>query len=140
MTTNNATLDSSSLTSPATAFSGGQAKRTNAGTYVGSSRLGIWLTVLLGLPVLGFFCFAAFSPATLAVAIVPGKPVTWWFAYGLGLIFVALDPPTLISMPLAFAVCIGVSLLDRSRQAAADRAGYDAQHDSAGGGALAAAE
>ena len=53
---------------------------------VGSARLGAVLTVLLGIPVLAFFCFAAFSPATLAVPVVPGEPMTIWFVYGLGLI------------------------------------------------------
>lgn len=52
----------------------------------GSARLGIVLTVLLGLPVLGFFCFAAFDPAALAQPVTIGKPVSWWFVYGLGLI------------------------------------------------------
>lgn len=59
-------------------------------TQVGSARLGIWLTVLLGIPVLGFFSFAAFSPASLAVPVVPGEPITLWYIYGLGLIFYSL--------------------------------------------------
>jgi cation/acetate symporter len=54
--------------------------------YVGSPRLGVWLTVLLFVPVAGFFSFAAFSPASLAVPLFAGQPVTIWFAYGLGLI------------------------------------------------------
>jgi cation/acetate symporter len=61
----------------------------NAST-VGSARLGAVLTVLLGIPVLAFFCFAAFSPATLAVPVFPGKPVTIWFVYGVGLIVWAI--------------------------------------------------
>ena len=56
------------------------------GAYIGSGRLGAWLTVLLFIPVAGFFAFAAFSPATLALPLVAGQPVTLWYAYGLGLI------------------------------------------------------
>lgn len=56
-------------------------------TYAGSARLGILLTVLLGVPTLGFFCFAAFDPAALAEPLFPGKPVSLWYACGLGLIF-----------------------------------------------------
>ncbi len=67
-------------------------------------------------------------------------PAVWVTVLGHAAPVVPLDPPTLVSMPLAFAVCIGVSLLDRSRQAAADRAGYDAQHDRAMDGVLVAAE
>ncbi len=57
---------------------------------VGPGRLGIWLTVLLGIPVLGFFLFAAYSPASLDVKLFAGSPVTAWFAYGLGLILYAV--------------------------------------------------
>ena len=52
----------------------------------GSAKLGGLLTLLLFIPVAGFFACAAFSPATLAVPLVEGKPTTIWFVYGLGLI------------------------------------------------------
>lgn len=48
------------------------------GTAAGSSRLGLCLTLLLGIPAPLFFGFAAFSPASLAVPLAPGKPVTVW--------------------------------------------------------------
>ncbi|MGI4951554.1 MAG: sodium:solute symporter family transporter, partial [Janthinobacterium lividum] len=57
---------------------------------MGSGRLGTWLTVLLAFPVLGFFCFAAFSPATLRAPLFTGATVTVWYAYGLGLIGLSL--------------------------------------------------
>lgn len=57
-----------------------------AGSEVGSGRLGAWLTVLLALPVLGFFSSAAFRPATLRVPLVAGQTMTIWYVYGLSLI------------------------------------------------------
>jgi cation/acetate symporter len=60
--------------------------RPAAGSSAGSARLGVLLTILLGLPVLAFFSFAAFSPSTLAVPLAEGTPVTLWFVYGLALI------------------------------------------------------
>jgi cation/acetate symporter len=54
-------------------------------------------------------------------------PAVWVKVLGYATPLVALDPPTLIVMPLAFAVCIGVSVLDRSAQAARDRADFDGQ-------------
>ena len=64
-------------------------------------------------------------------------PAVWVTVLGHAAPGVALDPPTLVTMPLAFAVCIGVSLLDRSQQAVQDRAAFDGQHGT--GGMLAAA-
>ena len=60
------------------------------GAEVGSGRLGAWLTVLLAVPVLGFFSFAAFSPASLRTPVVPGQTMTIWYLYGLGLIAYSL--------------------------------------------------
>jgi cation/acetate symporter len=54
-------------------------------------------------------------------------PAVWVKVLGFAAPVFALDPPTLVTMPLAFAVCIGVSLLDRSRRAAQDRAGFAEQ-------------
>ena len=53
---------------------------------IAPARLGLVLTAILAVPVLIFFCFAAFDPAGLAVPISAGSPVTLWYAYGLGLI------------------------------------------------------
>ncbi len=64
----------------------GQPRADAGAAQVGSARLGAWLTALLALPVLVFFCFAAFSPASLRVAVSPGRPMTIWYLYGLGLI------------------------------------------------------
>jgi Na+(H+)/acetate symporter ActP len=54
-------------------------------------------------------------------------PSVWVKVLGYAAPIVPMDPPTLVTMPLAFVVCIGVSLLDRSRRAAIDRAGYAEQ-------------
>ena len=56
-------------------------------------------------------------------------PAVWVRALGYPAPVIPLDPPTLITMPLAFAVCVGVSLLDRSAQARRDGAEYDAQQE-----------
>jgi cation/acetate symporter len=86
-------------------------------THVGSGWLGVWLTALLFFPVAGFFAFAAFSPRSLAFALLPGQPVTAWYAYGLGLIF--------YSVALGFLYVI---ITNR----AADRAGADWARRAAG--------
>jgi cation/acetate symporter len=53
---------------------------------VGSATLGVILTAVLFLPVLGYFGCAAFRPATLAVPLTDGQPATIWFVYGVGVI------------------------------------------------------
>jgi cation/acetate symporter len=65
-------------------------------------------------------------------------PSVWVNVMGFAAPLVSLDPPTLVTMPLAFALCIGVSLLDRSRQGASDRDQFAALTRRAMGGALAA--
>jgi cation/acetate symporter len=67
-------------------------------------------------------------------------PAVWVKTLGFAAPVFALDPPTLVTLPLAFAVCIGVSLLDRSRQAARDRAQYDALNQVPSGAMIMAAE
>ncbi len=75
-------------------------------------------------------------------------PAVWVKTLGYAAPVFPLDPPTLVALPLAFAVAIGVSLLDRSRRAAVDRAGFAEQQRRMSGagaperqtGALAAAE
>ena len=64
------------------------AERADAGaSSAGSARLGLILTIVLAVPVLAFFLFAAFSPLSLATPVTAGKPLTLWFVYGLALIF-----------------------------------------------------
>jgi cation/acetate symporter len=58
-------------------------------------------------------------------------PSIWVAVLGHAAPLVPLDPPTLITMPLALLTCLGVSLLDRGRQAVADRAAFDRQNDMA---------
>ncbi len=60
----------------------GSPPTSSCATSAGSARLGIWLTTLLAVPVAVFFVCAAYSPATLAVQVVPGRPVTAWILYG----------------------------------------------------------
>jgi cation/acetate symporter len=70
-------------------------------------------------------------------------PSIWVAVLGHAAPIVTLDPPTLVTMPLAVLACVGVSLLDRSRRAAVDRAGFAEQNaralDGTSTGALAAA-
>ena len=54
-------------------------------------------------------------------------PAVWVKTLGYAAPVFPLDPPTLVAMPAAFAVAIGVSLLDRSRRATIDRAGFAEQ-------------
>ena len=67
-------------------------------------------------------------------------PAVWVKVLGYAAPAFPLDPPTLVTLPLAFATCVGVSLLDRSRRAAQDRAGFEAQAAHMAGIQLAAAE
>jgi len=62
-------------------------------------------------------------------------PSVWVKVLGHAAPIFPLDPPTLLTMPLAFVVCIGVSLLDRSRRAERDRSGYAEQRARMMGGA-----
>lgn len=55
-------------------------------------------------------------------------PAVWVKVLGFAAPIFPLDPPTLVTLPLAFVTCIVVSLFDRSRRAAMDRAGFDLQH------------
>ena len=99
----------------------------------GSDRLGVTLTILLGLPTLGFFCFAAFDPAALAAPIFPGKPVSLWFAYGLGLIaysvilacvYVALANRQAARVTMIGLLAIGLALMPGGAQAAEAAPGH----------------
>ncbi len=57
-----------------------------------------------------------------AVLLTIAGPAVWVHVLGHATPLFAVDPPTIVSMPLAFAACWLVSLLDRSRQADIDRA------------------
>lgn len=54
-------------------------------------------------------------------------PAVWVKVLGNPAPIFAMDPPTLVTLPLAFATCWLVSRLDRSAQAARDRARFDLQ-------------
>jgi cation/acetate symporter len=67
-------------------------------------------------------------------------PAVWVKTLGYATPVFPLDPPTIVAMPLAFIVAIGVSLMDRSRRAETDRAGFaEQQRRMTGGGLLAGA-
>ena len=77
----------------------------------------------------------------LSVVLTVLGPAVWVKVLGHAQPIFPLDPPTLVALPLAFVVCIVVSLLDRSRRAEIDRAGYvDYDRRMNGGAVLAAAE
>jgi cation/acetate symporter len=54
-------------------------------------------------------------------------PAVWVKVLGHASPLFTLDPPALVTLPLAFATCWLVSRLDRSHQATTDRARFDAQ-------------
>ncbi len=75
----------------------------------------------------------------LSVGLTVLGPSVWVKVLGHPAPIFPLDPPTLVALPAAFAVCIGVSLLDRSSRAATDRAGYLEQSRRMRGSAVMAA-
>ena len=75
----------------------------------------------------------------LSVVLTVLGPSVWVKVLGHATPIFPLDPPTLVALPAAFVVCVGVSLLDRSSRAATDRAGYVEQSRRMQGGAVAAA-
>jgi cation/acetate symporter len=60
------------------------------------------------------------------VLTILGPPI-WVKVLGYPEPIFPLDPPTLITLPLALATCILVSLFDRSAQAETDRALFERQ-------------
>jgi cation/acetate symporter len=66
------------------------------------------------------------SRAATLVRTVLG-PSVWVKVMGHAAPIFPLDSPTLMALPAAFVVCVGVSLLDRSSRATMDRAGYAEQ-------------
>ena len=70
------------------------------------------------------------------VLTILGPPV-WVKVLGYASPIFPIDPPTIVTMPLAFVTCWLVSLMDRSAQAASDRDRFDGQNAKAiGGGAV----
>jgi cation/acetate symporter len=92
-----------------------------------------------GLTTMGAVLGGSAGLASSIILTVLG-PAVWVKVLGHPTPAVALDPPTLVTMPLAFAVAIGVSLLDQSRQAAQDRADFDRQTATTGSAMPLAAE
>jgi cation/acetate symporter len=70
--------------------------------------------------------------AALALTIL-GPPV-WVKVLGFAAPVFPIDPPTIVTMPLAFFACWLASVLDRSAQAASDRERFDMQTAQAIGG------
>ena len=69
-----------------------------------------------------------------ALALTVLGPPVWVKVLGHAAPLFPLDPPTLVTLPLAFATCVAVSVMDRSRQGQADRASYARQRDRMRGG------
>jgi cation/acetate symporter len=63
----------------------------------------------------------------LAVALVVMSKSVWVTVLGNKLALFPYDQPALFSMPVAFVVCIVVSLLDRNAQARSEIAAFDDQ-------------
>lgn len=74
-----------------------------------------------GLTTWGAVCGGSVGLFSAVILTVAG-PAVWVHVLGHAHPLFAIDPPTIVSMPLAFAACWLVSLLDRSKQADADRA------------------
>lgn len=62
-----------------------------------------------------------------ALALTVLGPPVWVKVLGYAAPVFPLDPPTLITLPLTFATCVAVSLLDRSARGQIDRASYAEQ-------------
>jgi cation/acetate symporter len=63
-----------------------------------------------------------------SVGLVALSPGVWTATFKLGPAPFPYDNPALVSVPLAFAISLAVSLLDRSAAAASVRASFGAQH------------
>ena len=62
-----------------------------------------------------------------AVILTLLGPTVWVKILGHAAPLFSIDPPTILTMPLAFAVCWVVSILDTSQCAAIDRGNFDSQ-------------
>ncbi|MCY1436794.1 Cation/acetate symporter ActP [compost metagenome] len=79
-----------------------------------------------GLTTRGAIC-GGLAGLVSALALVVLSPTVWVTVLGHAEAIFPYDHPALFSMPLAFAVLIVVSALDRSAQARRDHAGFDDQ-------------
>jgi cation/acetate symporter len=57
-----------------------------------------------------------------AILLTVAGPAVWVHVMGNAKPLFSIDPPTIVTMPLAFMTCWLISILDRSKQADADRA------------------
>ena len=73
--------------------------------------------------------------ASALLLTILGPPV-WVKVFGFAAPIFPIDPPTIVTMPLAFFACWLVSVMDRNKQAARDRGGYDMQTERANSGAV----
>lgn len=64
----------------------------------------------------------------LSVLLTVLGPSVWVKVLGHATPLFPLDPPTLVALPAAFLVCVGVSLLDRSHRGRIDRAAFAEQY------------
>jgi cation/acetate symporter len=55
------------------------------------------------------------------VLLTVAGPAVWVHVLGHSTALFSIDPPTIVTMPLAFVTCWVVSILDRSKQADVDR-------------------
>ena len=62
-----------------------------------------------------------------AVILTLIGPTIWVKILGHSAPLFAIDPPTIVTMPLAFAACWAASVLDRSSRAALDRGNFEGQ-------------
>lgn len=62
-----------------------------------------------------------------AVLLTVIGPTVWVKILGHATPLFSIDPPTILTMPLAFAVCWFVSVIDRSERATLDRGNFEAQ-------------
>ena len=67
------------------------------------------------------------SGLTSAIVLTVIGPTVWVKILGHATPLFAIDPPAILTMPLAFAVCWIVSVLDSSQRAAIDRGNFDDQ-------------
>ncbi len=79
-----------------------------------------------GLTTAGAVVGGATGLAAAVVLTVIG-PTVWVKILGHSAPLFSIDPPTILTMPLAFAVCWVVSVLDRSARATLDRGNFDNQ-------------
>lgn len=93
-----------------------------------SSTLPLLILVLYwrGLTTRGAVVGGSVGLAAALLLTILGQPV-WVGVLGYPKPIFPIDPPTIVTMPLAFLVCVAVSIMDRSPRAEIDRRGIAAQ-------------